>query len=96
MFTENEFETVVTMNQKLTKTTSEEINEKYNNDKYNPRDGELVKAADDLAAFIEAYSAIRNGSSHEQLHEAKMLIKTNYDKASVSGINFGGIYADFD
>lgn len=96
MFTENEFENVVTINQKLTKTTSKEINDKYNVDRYNPRDGELVKAADDLAAFIEAYSAIRNGSSHEQLHEAKMSIKSNYDKASISGINFGEIYADFD
>ena len=45
---------------------------------------------------MEAYSAIRNGSSHEQLHEAKMVIKTKYEKATIAGINFGEIYADFD
>lgn len=96
MFTENEFGTIVTINKKTIKTTSEEINEKYNDDGYNPRDGELIKASDDLAAFIEAYSAIRNGSSREQLHEAKMLIKTHYEKANIAGINVGEIYADFE
>jgi putative hydrolase of HD superfamily len=96
MFTEDEFATIATINQETVKTTSEEINEKYNEDKYNPRDGKLVKASDDLAAFIEAYSAIRNGSSHEQLHEAKMTIKAGYEKANIAGINFGEIYADFE
>ena len=51
---------------------------------------------DSLGAFIEAYSAIRNGSSNEELHEAKMFIKNKYERVNIAGINLGEIYADFD
>ena len=95
-FTEDEFHSIVTVNNKARRVSSNEINERYNDDRYNPRDGELVKAADSLAAFIEASVAIRNGSTSQGLIEAKLSIKNKYEKVAIAGINFGEIYADFD
>ncbi|MEP9412044.1 MAG: HD domain-containing protein [Candidatus Brocadia sp.] len=96
MFTENEFDSIVTLHQKRKKVTSEDINDKYNDDKFNPRDGELVKASDSLAGFIEVSVAIRNGSASPELQEARLSLKKQYEKTRIAGINFGEIYADFD
>lgn len=60
------------------------------------RDGELVKAADDLAAFIEAYLSIINGIHNENLIIAMNNLKEKYKEKVVNGINFGKIYDDFD
>lgn len=96
MFTENEFDSLVAIDGKRTKTTDSDINEKYNKDIYNPRDGGLIKAADELAAFIEASVAIRNGSHSQELHEARLSTRNKYAKVNVGRINLGEIYADFE
>ncbi|MBM4064544.1 MAG: HD domain-containing protein [Planctomycetes bacterium] len=96
MFTEDEFDSVVTINGKKEKSSSKEINEAYNDDRFNPKDGELVKAADSLAGFIEASVAIRNGSASPDLQYAKLSVKKQYEKVNIANINFGEIYADFD
>ena len=96
MFTENEFESIVTLNKKTKKVSGDDISKKYNKDAYNPRDGELVKAADCLAAFIEAAEAIRNGSPNQEFHDAKLSFRSSYGRMNIAGINFGEIYADFD
>jgi len=56
----------------------------------------LIKAVDDLAAFIEAYTAIQNGAANQELHRAILSNKDKYEGTNISGINFGEIYADFD
>lgn len=95
-FTEKEFDSIITFRGRRKKINSDEISRRYNADSYNPRDGELVKAADSLAAFIEAYVAIRNGSYSREFQEAKVAFKDMYGRATIAGINFGEIYADFD
>jgi putative hydrolase of HD superfamily len=96
MFTEDEFASITHINGQRNKVSSAEINEKYNEDGFNPRDGELVKAADSLAAFIEAHVAIRNGSYSQEFQEAKVAFRNLYGRANIAGINLGEIYADFD
>lgn len=96
MFTENEFDSIVTIDKKTKKMSSRDISDKYNKNKFNPRDGELVKAADSLSAFIEASAAIRNGSPNQEFQEAKLSFRNSYGKANIAGINFGEIYADFE
>ncbi|MFO0793394.1 MAG: HD domain-containing protein [Candidatus Brocadiaceae bacterium] len=96
MFTEDEFDSVVTINGKKEKFSSKEINETYNDDRFNPKDGELVKASDSLAGFIEASVAIRNGCASPDLQYAKLSVKKQYEKVNIANINFGEIYADFD
>jgi len=95
-FTEREFDSIITLRGRRKKLGSDEISERYNADIYNPRDGVLVKAADSLAAFIEAYVAIRNGSYSREFQEAKLEFRNAYGRATIAGINFGEIYADFD
>jgi putative hydrolase of HD superfamily len=96
MFTENEFDSIIVDNRKCKKVRSKEINARYNQDRFNPRDGELVKAADHLAGFLEASAAIRNGSASPDLQDARMSLKKQYERADIAGINLGEIYADFD
>jgi putative hydrolase of HD superfamily len=98
MFTEDEFESIVHIDGERVAVSSREINHHYNEDRFAPRDGEIIRAADRLAAFIEAYVAIRNGCASPDLQEARWAIRNEYARANVdiAGINFGEIYADFD
>jgi len=96
MFTEDEFASIIVRNGKMENLTSEEINKGFNKDEYDPRDGELIKATDDLAAFVEAYLAIVNGMQSNQLYESKNYLKDRYKDKIVAGIHFGEIYADFE
>jgi putative hydrolase of HD superfamily len=96
MFTENEFSTIVMRNGTVQITTSEEISREFNKDEYNPRDGELIKATDDLAAFIETYLALENGIKSNELKEGRSILKDKYQQKIIAGIKFGEIYADFD
>ncbi len=96
MFTENEFKSIVTVKGKVEKKRSEEISRSFNQDKYNPKDGEIVEATDRLAAFIEAYLALKNGITTQELIDAKTSIQTKYRGKVVGGIRFGEIYSDFE
>ena len=95
MFTEDEFVSKVTVEGKLQNTTSEPITASYNQDLFNPVDGELVKAADDLAAFMEAYLALQNGISNAQLRTAVKEKSLFYRHKTIAGIDFGKVYRGF-
>ncbi|MGA8070960.1 MAG: HD domain-containing protein, partial [Halobacteriota archaeon] len=95
MFTEDEFVSKVTIDGHVRHTTSDAITASYNQDRYNPVDGELVKAADDLAAFMEAYLALQNGISNSQLRTAVREKKLLYRKKTIAGINFDDVYGGF-
>ncbi|MCD6567842.1 MAG: HD domain-containing protein [Dehalococcoidia bacterium] len=95
MFTENEFESVIDMDGRMEAMSSDDISRNFNQDRFNPRDGELVKAVDTLAAFMEAYLAVKSGISSRDLEQAQKDIKTAYRRKTVAGINFGEIYAGF-
>jgi 5'-deoxynucleotidase YfbR-like HD superfamily hydrolase/competence protein ComGF len=95
LFTEDEFTSKVTVEGKLQNTTSDAITASYNKDLYNPVDGELVKAADDLAAFMEAYLALQNGISNVQLRAAVREKSLFYRHKAIAGIDFGKVYKGF-
>ena len=60
------------------------------------RDGALIKAIDDLAAFVEVYLSLKNGIQNEDMEGAKFSLIEKYKAKEISGINFGQIYAEFD
>lgn len=94
---ENEFENKIKKDGKIVKGISfEEITNKYNKDSFSPIDGELLKACDHLAAFIEASLSIKHGIKSRQLMEGKKELSEIYRNKKVAGIDFGKIYADFD
>ncbi len=96
MFTEIEFKSVVTLDGALHEKTSEEISARFNEDRYNPRDGELVQAVDHLAAFCEAYLALANGVKAQDFDKTKASLRQDYLGKTIAGLRFGEIYSDFD
>ncbi|MDZ7837506.1 MAG: YfbR-like 5'-deoxynucleotidase [Actinomycetota bacterium] len=59
------------------------------------RNGSLVKTADDLAAFIEAYLSIKNGIQNQDFRDAISHIRSKYKGRKVYGINLDEIYKQF-
>ncbi len=60
------------------------------------RDGSLVKGADDLAAYMEAYLALKNGIRNEALLNARKNLRKKYKNSIIAGIDFEKIYAGFE
>ncbi len=96
MFTEIEFQSVVTLDGALRQKSSEEISARFNEDRFNPRDGELVQAVDHLAAFCEAYLAVANGVKAQDFDKTKAGLKQEYLGKTIADLRFGEIYSDFD
>lgn len=97
MYTEMEFSDYIILKNEIVLTSSDEINQKYNNDIFNPRDGKLVKAADELSAFIEAYIAIKNGSVHEEFPKACSKLRNKYQQIEKLGnISIGKLFSSFE
>lgn len=59
------------------------------------RCGSLVKAADDLAAFIEAYLSLENGIQNHDMVVAKRKIIEKYKGKNILGIDLDDIYSQF-
>ncbi len=68
---------------------------KYNEDRFSPIDGEMIRACDKLAAFIEASLSIRHGIKSYHLEEGKELIYESYKDARPGGIDFGKLFDYF-
>lgn len=92
-YTIDEFDSKIHFGERV---SSEEINEKYNSDNFNPYDGELVKAADNFSAFLEAWNSIQFGlGAASELNGAMATIKDDYKNKSVAGIPINELYEDF-
>ena len=96
-FTEDEFENKIKEGDQTPQKgiEFEELNKKYNKDKFSPLDGELIKACDKLAAFIEANSSIGYGITSKYLEEARKNSFSNYKNSQISGTDFGRIFNYF-
>lgn len=91
-FTTDEFSNKIIENGKVTKVNSvEEITEKYNENKFNPYDGQLIRAADHISAFLEAKSSIDFGIRSQDLISATENLKKQY-KIQIGNINFEVFY----
>lgn len=72
-FTTDEFVNKVRIEDSIMKGISfKEMNRKYNKDEFYPLDGELIKACDKLAAFIEADLSIKHGITSKKLEEGRI------------------------
>jgi len=95
-YTENEFASTIISDGKIEAKSSDEISALFNEDLYDPRDGEIIKATDILAAFLEAHLALKNGLTSMEMENSKNNLKNEYRDAVIAGIRFGEIYADFE
>lgn len=74
----------------------EELHLCGNDNRLDPKDGQLVKICDTLAAFIEARTSVYNGVSSPALHEAMSRIRADCRRQSLGEFNVGTLLADFD
>ncbi len=94
--TGSEFHATVLENGLVRRVSFAELQEDYNQDCFDPKDGELLKACDSLAAFIEAYTAVRNGITSDQLQQAIWRLRENNRNQEFGPLHLGALFADFD
>jgi putative hydrolases of HD superfamily len=93
----SEFTATVILDGQTRAVDWDQLQTAFNKDEYDPKDGFLLKVCDSLAAFIEAYTAMRNGINTEQLQQAVMRIRSDYLNVSLGeGLHIGSLLADFD
>ncbi len=95
--TGSEFDAAALIDGCAKKISTEELDARYNDDSYDPKDGKLLKLCDHLAAFMEAYNALQNGITSPHLHQAYWRISQSYmENPVVAGIHVGPLLADFE
>ena len=94
-FTMDEFTSRILVNGKRVIVSSEEINEKYNDGKFYPIDGEIIRGCDHLSAYMEAYMSIRYGVQSEQMQSGYHNLFEKYENRQIAGIDFGQLFDYF-
>jgi len=96
-FTQDEFENKVidSKGEVHKKLDVNEINEKFNDNEHSPVDGELIRAADQLAAFLEAWSSTRIGVNSEEFNFAMQEIKTLYSSKTIGKVPIKNLVSGF-
>ncbi|GJQ50304.1 MAG: HD domain-containing protein [Candidatus Kuenenia stuttgartiensis] len=94
-FTRNEYESKIKIKGRVKHVTTEKINEKYNSDGYAPIDGEFIKIADDLSAYLEAYTANDLGLNSKHLQDGRRKIEEKYKDSTIAGISIEALFAAF-
>lgn len=94
-YTRDEFDSKVIIDNQIVKTTSDIISQKYNSDKYNPIDGQIIRGCDHLSAYLEAYISIKCGVSSESIQSGYHNLFHLYNNKIISGIDFGQLFDYF-
>lgn len=95
-FTNNEFSSKIRYDGDVVVVTSEEINENFNEDKFSPIDGEIIRGCDHLSAYVEAYLSISFGVRSEQIVSGYEHLSEKYKDKIISGIDFGTMFGYFN
>ena len=91
----DEFKNKIVSEGEIYLVEADDINQIYNQDKYSPVDGEMLKGCDDLAAYIEAFLSISHGITSHHLQDALDKLYRDYEYSQISGINFGQLFGAF-
>lgn len=94
-FTRDEFTSKIIDTDGIKHLDSNTISKEYNKDCFSPYDGELVKAVDELAAFLECWHSNKLGMKSEELIFSMFDIQRRYRDKTVAGIPFKELYVDF-
>ena len=74
----------------------EALQQSCNADALDPKDGQMLKVCDWLAAFLEAHSSIRNGVSSPHLLEARARLRATLCESPLECLQLEALLADFD
>ena len=94
--TGSEFNETVVENGAVRTVSFDALQGTYNANRYDPKDGKLVKTCDILAAYIEAYTAMRNGITSDQIQQAFWRMREQNAKTSLGPLHIGALFTDFD
>lgn len=96
-FTIDEFDNKIEKDGRILKNdiSVDDLNDKYNADRYNPFDGELIRVADHLAAFLEAWNSCANGIKTPELASAAQKIKEDYKDKKFGNVSIKNLYHSF-
>ena len=95
-FLHNEFDSKIVKNGKVETLSSDMINELYNDDHFNPVDGEIIRGCDHLSAYIESYLSISCGVYCDQMSSGHAHLTEKYKKQEIGGIPFDEVFAYFN
>ncbi len=96
-FTANEFENrILDEEGRLVFVSFDDLQQHFNEVRFNPVDGRLIRAADHVAAFVEADSSISYGISSVHLQDGRNNILSLYpDPTVINGIDIGAFFTSF-
>jgi len=97
-FTSDEFDNRICGSDGNSKTVSfEEIQSSFNDGKFKPVDGKIVRAADHIAAFVEADCSIQYGITSSHLREGRSKILAIYpDGKKINGMDIAKFFREFN
>ncbi|MCR3922785.1 MAG: HD domain-containing protein [Firmicutes bacterium] len=87
-FTEDEFANKIYLAGKVQTVAAGAIGHQYNEDKFSPIDGELIRACDHFAAFMEAYLSMSHGVKSHYLEEGYQQLLAQYKDKTVASFDF--------
>lgn len=93
-FTSDEFTNrIINQKGKVTAVKFEELNSVYNEDRFNPVDGQLVRICDHLSALLEADISIKHGITSYHLESGREGMLKHYKSGEIiSGIDVNQLY----
>ncbi len=94
-YVEDEFANKIIVDGKVERVAPGVIGERYNEDRFSPVDGELIKACDHLAAYIEATLSIAHGITSQALRDGAEALYGKYRNRQVTGVDFGQMFEYF-
>jgi putative hydrolases of HD superfamily len=94
-FTEKEFSSKIIFNNSVRVVSTAEIGKKYNEDRYSPLDGEVIRACDQLAAYIETFLSISHGIKSYHLEEGNRQLYSQNSNKMIGELNFGQLFSYF-
>ncbi|KPJ87500.1 MAG: HAD family hydrolase [Spirochaetes bacterium DG_61] len=94
-FIEDEFENKIVKSGEVVKGIPDDRMGMYNDDAYSPLDGSIIKACDELAAFIEARLSIQYGIGPPTLQQAAREIYATFKNKHISGVDIGALFDYF-
>lgn len=94
-YTKSEFSSKIKINNQTVIVTSDDINEKYNENSFKPIDGEIIRGCDHLSAYMEAYLSLSYGIKSEQMVSGYNQLKEKYSGKIIGGVDFGKLFGYF-
>ncbi len=94
-FTTDEFDSKIVLNNEIKTLTSDEINKTYNDNYFNPIDGQIIRACDHLSAYLEAYLSLSYGIKSEQIAGGYAHLGPKYEGKVIGGVDFGEMFGYF-